>query len=451
VPARSPGYRERHGSTRVRRRSGRAAMSFRLVVGALRRYSWLALGVLAIELAVIVIGLGLAPKAYTARAAITATPQQSLLESAGNFDNLEGTLAQLVDSGPVLDDVRGRIANARSVAQLRTEVSGARVTGTVLIRVTVVDQNPSLAAEIANAVIAVLPLHDPSGGLLRFADIDRAQPPSSYSSPNVKIVLLVGVVLGVVLAVGAALLRDRVARTVESEDELREAGVDVLGVVPAGPRDFSTLSPLEPSAQNAAAFRAVRVALEFANNRKPIRLMVIASAVPDADCVWLAMNLAVALGMVHRSVLVIDCDGRSRLAAPDVTDTAGLYDVLGGTLPLDRALVPGPTECVTILPSGASNDAAGEDTRESLLELGLPRLIADLGERFDTVLVVARALSESKDAHLLATDGSLLLAVPSRRVRPSELRRVLDELRTMRAPVVGTVLVASRAGLRGNR
>jgi polysaccharide biosynthesis transport protein len=219
-------------------------MSFLPVVGALRRHSWLALGVLAIELAAIVIGLQLAPKTYTAHAAITATPQQSLLESAGNFDNLEGTLAQLVDSGPVLDDVRGRIANVRSVGQLRTEVSGARVTGTVLIRVTVVDPNPSLAAEIANAVIDVLPLHDPSGGLLRFADIDRAQPPSSYSSPNVKIVLLVGVVLGVVLAVGAALLRDRVAHTVGSEDELREAGTDVLGVVPAGPRDFSTLSRL---------------------------------------------------------------------------------------------------------------------------------------------------------------------------------------------------------------
>jgi Mrp family chromosome partitioning ATPase len=195
----------------------------------------------------------------------------------------------------------------------------------------------------------------------------------------------------------------------------------------------------------------VRVALEFANNRKPIRLIVIASAAPAADCVWLAMNLAVALGSVRRSVLVIDCDGRSRDAAPDVTDTAGLYDVLGGTLPLDRALVPGPTECVTVLPSGGSNDAAGEAIRESLLELSLPQLIADLGERFDTVLVAARSLSESKDAHLLATDGSLLLAVPSRQVRPTELCRVLDELRTMRAPLVGTVLVVSRAGFRGNR
>jgi hypothetical protein len=67
------------------------------------------------------------------------------------------------------------------------------------------------------------------------------------------------------------------------------------------------------------------------------------------------------------------------------------------------------------------------------------------------VLVIARSLSESKDARLLAIDGSLLLAVPSRRVRPNELRRVLDELRTAQIRVVGTVLVASQRRLRGNR
>ena len=422
-------------------------MNIRVLSGALRRHSWLALAVLVVEFIAIVIGLRLAPRAYTAVAAVTAIPQASLLTSSGNFDNLETTLAQIVDSRSVLEEVRGRIANVRSVNQLRTEVSGARVTGTVLIRVTVVDANPRIAAEVANAVVDVLPLHDPSGGLFRFVNIDQAQPPASYSSPNVKIVLLVGIVLGVVLAVGAAQIRDHATRTVESEEQLRDAsGTDVLGVV-LTPRNPSMFSPPDRPAQHAAAFRAVRVALEFANSEEPIRIVVIASAVLGDHCGWLAVNLAVALARVGHDVLVIDCDGRGRHPALDVPGTAGLYDVLLGTTPLDRALVLGPIDRVTILPSGVTD----ESTDESLLEVCLPPLIVELGDRFDLVLVIARSPSESEDARVLAMGGSLLLAVPSHRVRPNELRRLVEELRAVQTRVVGTVLTRPRRRLRGYR
>lgn len=417
-------------------------MTVRMLLAAVWRRRWLALAVLLLDFAAVALALFVAPKGYTASSTITAAPQPSLISSTGNLTDLETTLAQIVNSRSVLTDVQRRIGAHRSVATLRDEVSGQLVTGTVLIRITVVDQDPHTAADIANTVADVLPAHDPSGGLFLFTRLDHADAPPTFSTPNVRIIALAGVVLGVVLAVAAALIRDAAAGTVDSAEDLREvAGTDVFGAV-ARPRDPSRLTALD---EDALAFRALRVGLEFAGSDEPTRILVMAPAVPDGQDQWLAVNLAVALAQVRHRVLLVDTQLERKSRHPALAaaaDAPGLYDLLRGATTPQRAVVAGPVDGVQVLPVGDPGAAAPSD----LVEMCFHDIIAKLSCDYDVVLVSAPSPTVSDDASVMAVGGKLLIAVPGRRVRAKALRQLVDELQAVRLRIVGCVLIGARRG-----
>jgi tyrosine-protein kinase len=420
-------------------------MTARALFAAVWRRRWLALLVLIVEVGAVVTWLAVAPRRYTASATITAAPTAQLLSSTGNFEQLEQTLAHIVSARSVLSDVHQRTGGVRPIWKLREEVSGSLVSGTVLVRISVTDKSPRTAARVANAVASVLPLHDPSGGLFVFTQGDSAAVPSAYASPDTKLIGLIGAVLGIFLAVGAALARDRTARTVETTGDLRTSvGTDVLASVPR-PRDRSAVAVGEGELDEptAAELRTLRVELDYASSDRPTGAIVVADATAgDEYAPWLAVNLAGSLAQVDHRVLVIDADHRQRRRHPLLTrsDSAGLYAVLAGESSPGEAIRPGSVPGVSVLaaagdpPKGAAN----------LIELGFRRLLDELNGDYDAVLVVAPPTTTSEDARVMSIGGSLLLVVTAGAVRESRLRELIADLRATRTRVLGAVLVAAK-------
>jgi Mrp family chromosome partitioning ATPase/capsular polysaccharide biosynthesis protein len=420
-------------------------MTARALFAAVWRRRWLALIVFVVEIGIVVAWLAVAPRKYTATATISATPSADLLSSTGNFDALEQTVAQIANSRSVLADVHERTDGIRPIWKLREEVSGTLVDNTVLVRVSVVDKSPEVAARVANAVATVLPLHDPSGGMFVFTQTDPASVPQSYSSPNTKLIALVGAVLGVFLAVAAALIRDRTARTIETPGQLRAyAGTDVLASVPR-PRDPWDLTRIDAEEPIAGALRSLRVELDYASSDRPTGAIVIADAnasAGDEQAPWLAVSLATSLAQVNHRVLVIDGDFRAPNRPPQLSRNGrpGLVGVLRRSNAVDDAihvdLVPG----VDVLPAGDANPPGVAN----LIELEFQRLLGELSGRYDAVLVIAPPASASGDARVMAIGGSLLLVVAARTVRESRLREIIADLRATRTRVLGAVLIAMR-------
>jgi polysaccharide biosynthesis transport protein len=415
---------------------------------AVWRQRRVALAALVVVLAAVGWWLHSAPRSYSATATITAAPVPSLLQSTGNFENLEATLAQIANSQSVLEDVSSRLNGKRTVAQLRKEVHGTQVRGTVLIRVTVIDSDADAASSIANEVAAVLPRHDPSRGLFVFTQTDPARVPASYSAPNTKVIALAGLALGLLLAIGAALLYDNLAGMVQTAAQLRAStGTEVLGVLPR-PRRRSTLPAAQTGTPSSEAFRSLRVALMLASRGERLDGIVVASASAKRDVsAWLAINLAVALANVHHRVLLIDGVCGKRDTHPVLLDrgSAGLYGVLREEAKVDDALLEGPIGGVTVLPAGC----AAPDSTFGLIESRFKKLLAEVDDRFDAVIVVAAPASDSEDTKAMAVGGSLVLAVAGRTMRGGALRGVMNELESAQVPVLGTVLIESRRRLRG--
>lgn len=416
-------------------------MDLRELLGAVWRRKLIAFLVLVVELGATAGFLTVAPRIYESTATISASPSQEALRSTGNLTTLQATVARLVTTGDVLDAARTRILPVPSLATMKEAVSGNLVEGTVLVRITARHTDPALAARIANAVAAELPLHDPSDGVFTFATVDTARPGLAPVSPNTRLIVVIGIVLGLALAVTAALLQDNAARRADTAEDVQETtGFGVLARLPR-PRDRNAVDAADPEARTSAAFRALRIALEFVAAREPLPALVVTSAVPDEAEGWLAANLAVALAQVQHRVLLVDGNLASPRTHPALSrpGAGGLAEVLAGT-PTESLLVPGPVENLWVLPAGNAPTQAAE-----LVETRFGEVLQGWTREYDVVLVDAPAVTESDDARVMAVAGAILLSVPAGKSSPRTLREVSASLRVVNARVAGAVLIGGDA------
>ena len=386
------------------------------------------------------LGLALVEREYTATARVAVTPAQDAPAAAGEYVDLLGTVADVMASRPMLEEVADAVPS-RSVRDLQESVSGDVVAGTFLVQVSVSDADPVLAAQIANAVAQAIDDYDPTGGTLRFDTTAPAEVPRSFSSPNIEITVLAALALALALAIAVAVVYDRLTRTVETVEEVTNGtGIGVLGVIPQ-PQDPEAIAALDPDAAEFGSLRSLRVALEFASSDHPTRSLVVAGAATDPWSGWLEVNLAVALAEVGHRVLLLDAHRTDRHRHPVLEDggDAGFYDMLAGSATFEEAIRSGPVDGVTVMPLGNAHLAA-----PSLLEMRFRQLLESIDGEYDVVIIHAPAVTDSDDARIMAIDGSLLLTLPSGRVSSELLLGAVEDLHEARTRVLGAVLLGGR-------
>ena len=404
---------------------------------ALWRRRWTALLVVVIVAAATTCWLVVAPRRYTATATITATPQQPAASVRGTVEQLQATIAAVADSGPVIRDLADRLGYRGALATLHDEVSAARVPGTALIRVQVESRSPRFAARAADVLAGLMAAHDPTGGQFRIAVAARAAVPADFSSPKVASTIAWAVLAAVVLAVVAAVLRERTAGRVEDRRQLaRLARTPVLATI-ARPGDPNQVADLR-AGPAAAQFRALRIALEFATSDHPTSLAVLAPVVRDEAAAWTTVGLAGALAVVEHRVLVIDADFRTPAAHPALKSRGpGLAEVLRGEVELRDAVRPTPVSGVSMLPTGSLDGADGS----ALLELHFHRAMAQIDKEVDVILVHTAPMTERDDALVMAAGSALVLTVAAGRVRAGTVADASARVHRDRVRLVGAVLL----------
>lgn len=215
---------------------------------------------------------------------------------------------------------------------------------------------------------------------------------NDYMRPKLSLMLAVGVLLGGFLAVVAALVAAYADETVSGPAGALAAGTTPLGSVPRRDR-----------AARAQALRRLREALypAGADDGGP-RLVVVAAAggtVAPAEAYGLALDLGRTVARSGRATLVVDADLRQPglYAVAGLPAGPGLAEALAGETPLASVLVPGDEQSLWILPAAAV--PADGDAADRLMDgPALRRVLAELADRFDRVLVCAAPCSRSGDA-----------------------------------------------------
>jgi capsular exopolysaccharide synthesis family protein len=289
--------------------------------------------------------------------------------------------------------------------------------------------------------------------------VDPAVIPPRPSFPNVPLTLVLSLMVGSVLGLGVAFLRDQMDTAVHTRDDLAAAtsGASVLGIIPRihaaranGRGDGTAVPPgvdrerlvsAEPHHVAAEAFRALRTSIAFSRAGSPPRLLVITSPTPGDGKSTTSANLALTLAQQGHRCILVDADLR-RGALNELLGHArepGLSNLLLGGATLEEAVKRRDIEGVELelIPTGVlppnPAELLGSDAMRALLER--------LGEAYDFVVMDAPPLNLVTDAALLGSmaDGVILVARAGVTDRDA-LEYSAERLAAVRAPLLGTVL-----------
>lgn len=293
--------------------------------------------------------------------------------------------------------------------------------------------------------------------------VDPAILPTGPVKPRRMLNLLLGLVLGGMLGVGIAFLREYLDETVHTREDVQVAtqGAPVLGMIPrirdavASSRTAARAAPGTSGELNARlvagrdprnpvseAYRALRTNLTFANPDHPPKTIVITSALPQDGKSTSAANLAITLAQQGIKALLVDADLR-RGVLNNVFDTPrepGLTTILTGKCGIAdaiRRIDLGESGSLDFLPSGAYPP----NPAEILGSQRMRSLVEALEERYDLIVIDSAPLTVVTDAAVLGTkaDGVVLIA-RANVTEKGALTYSVEQLKNVRANILGAVI-----------
>lgn len=355
-----------------------------------------------------------------------------------------------VDSPMVLQPAIDSLGLTVTPNELGGRVTATTDVNTVLITISVSDSSPIQSAATAKAVAqsliaAVDGLEKPkSGGIspVTLSVITPALAPTSPSSPNTRLNILMGLLGGLVLGFGSALLRTTLDSRIRGESDLRRVtDAPLLGAIAfdqdAMRKPLLTQAP--PQSHRAESFRQLRTNLQFANVSGHAKTILISSSLPGEGKSTTAANLSIAMAQSGLSVCLVDADLRRPMVGEylGLDRNAGLTTVLVGDGDLHDVLQSWGENQLYVLASGQIPPNPSELLGSAEMKL----LIARLEETFDRIVIDAPPLLPVTDAAVLSQHvGGVVVVAGSQKLRQQDLEKSLASLRMVGAQVLGIVL-----------
>ena len=148
--------------------------------------------------------------------------------------------------------------------------------------------------------------------------IDEGLLPTSPSKPNRILIVILGLLLGTIMGIGFAVIRNFFDNTIKTPEDLQKQGLNVLAWIPQiegaeGNKDFEFIVAKKPDASASEAYRALRTRIKFSKLDKDgqgIKSILITSATSQEGKTTTSINLAGTLAQANLKTILLDADLR---------------------------------------------------------------------------------------------------------------------------------------------
>ncbi len=320
-------------------------------------------------------------------------------------------------------------------------------------------------------------VHQQSFPIVEARVITRAYEPTAPSHPKKAVLILLFTLLGGVIGVGVAVLREMRESGFSSEEQVRnETRLETLGIVPVMQEasDGGRVSPFpsppsnekkpvlgdptyrevtllpasrwnyvltHPNSAMGEAFLAAKLAVDIRCGVSPCKIVGITSAMPGEGKTLAAKNLASQIASRKARVLLIDGDLRRRGLSLELTPQAthGLIEVVTGECDIADVLYSEPQSGLHVLPVFDQHQIT--HSSDVLASASMRKLIIDLRSRYDYILIDLPPLGPVIDARAMASQlDALLLVIEWRRTPRKLVRNLLRENLGIGEKCIGVIL-----------
>ncbi|MBU7587098.1 MAG: polysaccharide biosynthesis tyrosine autokinase [Nostoc sp. TH1S01] len=296
------------------------------------------------------------------------------------------------------------------------------------------------------------------------------KPVAPVTSSSLKRNLISGLVVSIVMGIGVALLLEKLDSTYNSIKDLKEkVQLPLLGNIPFEkqiqteqehnfaenlplinlPKYFSEFLPhsniatvQEDSNYSTNFLEALRILytnIQLLSSDRPIRSIVITSAMPGDGKSTVAFNLAQIATAMGQKVLLVDADFRRPKihSLSNLSNLWGLSNLISTNLPIGEAIQQIPTlSQLSVITSGP----IPPDATKLLSSDKMKRLMAEFYNSFDLVIYDVPPLVGLADVSLIAphTDG-ILMVVKIGKTQSALLKPAIENLKLSRLNILGMV------------
>ena len=445
------------------------------------RRNWVLLLVcfLAVPGAALVYSLAQTPE-YTASASLLFTEKNT---SQVDPERAAATNLQLVS----LDQVAARTADALpdaglNMTEVSEKISVSPAGESDLVDIEATDADPALSAEIANEFamqfiafrrdanrakitkeeelietrlneLTPSQLGGPEGqaleernrelavkATLQTGEAQLVQPatePGAPSSPKKTRNVALGILLGLVLGISLALLRDQFDRRLKTVEEAESAfDLPILATIPHS-RQIDDGIDVTLRGEEAESFRMLRANLQYFGVNDELRSLLITSSASEEGKTMVAWNLALTEAHAAKRILLVEADLRRPTLARGLglSDEKGLGLVLAGSLEAKAAIHK--VRGVDVLPAGPlpPNPAELIDSQR------MQDLLAWAHDEYDRVIIDTPPAAIVADAvPLIKRVDRMLVVVRLRRTARDAAEHLREQLKILEAPVIGLVV-----------
>jgi polysaccharide biosynthesis transport protein len=293
---------------------------------------------------------------------------------------------------------------------------------------------------------------------LQTGDAQLVQPapvPSSAVEPKPVRNIILGVLIGLLLGLGLAFLRDRLDRRIKNEDQVRTLlpEVPLVGLVPEPRRGRAS------RVMTAEGYHTLQANLTLLARERPLKTILVTSADPGEGKSTVAVNLALAMIEKGQSALVLDADLRrpaiSQRVQADVR--VGVSRILAGEGTLDasvqeRRVEPsrngdGPNIALagdlSLVPAGPQ----APNVQLLLNDRSLGALLTASRERTEVAIFDGPPVGSFADMLPLAREvDGVLIVVRLYHSRKDQLKRFAAQLENASIKPIGVVVLGAATG-----
>ena len=221
--------------------------------------------------------------------------------------------------------------------------------------------------------------------------------PGQPSSPQLRFALLMALVAGLLVGLGAGLIAELFDQSVKNGDDLEaKVGVPAISSIPTiSKRMMRQMPPAErhpsgylvgrPMSAFTESLRVLRTVIVYSKLDLSSKVVAVTSALPDEGKTTISMCLARVAAMSGQKVCVVDCDLRKQSINDviDIETDVGILQVLAGEAPWRSAIVKDPNSEAHVLPIAAS----GFTPRDVFGSDAMGNLISELRDHYDLVIL----------------------------------------------------------------
>lgn len=260
--------------------------------------------------------------------------------------------------------------------------------------------------------------------------VDAARSDLNPLKPNKKNTYLLFAIIGLLLPVGAMAARDAMNnRIMRRTDVESSTHVPILGEIMKNYHSQALVVEARNQSVIAEQIRALRTNLQFLRDgREGSQVLLFTSCISGEGKSFVSLNLGASLALVGRRTVILEMDLRKpriRHALENFPMGMGISNYLIGEATIDEIVQPLPgNDYYNIITSGP----IPPNPSELLSSPRLEKLVQELRERFDYIVIDAPPVGLVTDAQLIAPYSDATLFIVRHDLTPKNYMKMVEML-----------------------